>query len=297
MITPPYLQPGDTVGIVCTARKITAEELQPAINIIEGWGFKVKLGNTIGLSDNQFGGDDAARTADLQAMLDDKTVKAVFCARGGYGTVRMVDRVNYQEFENKPKWIVGYSDITVLHAKASQLNVESLHASMPVNFATNTPGALDSIRKALIGEKINYAFPAHELNRTGTCKGKLVGGNLSVLYSISGSESDIQTEGNILFLEDLDEYLYHIDRMMMQLKRAGKLEKLAGLIIGGMTDMNDNTIPFGKTGIEIIREHVDEYPYPVAFNLPAGHLADNRALIMGREVTLEVKVNESNLMF
>lgn len=298
MITPPALKPGDTIGIVATARKITAEELRPAIAIIEGWGFRVKLGNSIGLEDRQFAGTDSQRATDLQAMLDDDSIQAVLCARGGYGTVRIVDQLDLTKFADRPKWIAGYSDITVLHAHINMnLGIETLHASMPISFPTNTPGALESIRQVLLGDALEYTLDYSELNRLGDTTGVLVGGNLSVLYSISGSLSDIDTDGKILFLEDLDEYLYHVDRMMMQLKRSGKLGSLAGLVIGGMSDMNDNTIPFGKTAIEIIREAVDEFDYPVAFNAPAGHINDNRALKLGAQVELQVTENGTKLKF
>lgn len=281
--------PGHTIGIVCTARKITQQELQPAIDIITQRGYRVQLGATIGQTDNQFGGTDAQRLADLQAMLNAPDVHAILCARGGYGTVRLLDALDFTAFTRQPKWLVGYSDITALHAHIQQtLGIQTLHASMPINFAKNTPEALNSLFDALAGKPHNLQAPADTLNRLGEAQGVLVGGNLSVLYSISGSISDIDTEGKILFLEDLDEYLYHIDRMMMQLKRSGKLRGLAGLVIGGMTDMNDNTIPFGKTAMQIIAEHVAAYNYPVAFNFPAGHLDDNRALVLGRRVQLAV---------
>ena len=253
------MQQGDTIAIVCTARKITEAELRPAINTLEIWGYKVKLGSTIGLECDQFGGTDAERTADMQAQLDDPNVKAILCARGGYGTVRMVDGLDFSAFAKDPKWLIGYSDVTVLHAHINQIyGVPTLHATMPVNFATNAPTALESLHQVLQGERPTYTFPSYELNSAGEAEGILVGGNLSVLYSISGSASDIDTDGKVLFLEDLDEYLYHVDRMMMQMKRSGKLAKLAGLVIGGMSDMNDNTIPFGRTAEQIIKEHVAE---------------------------------------
>lgn len=292
------MQQGDTIAIVCTARKITEAELRPAINTLETWGYKVKLGSTIGLDRDQFGGTDEQRAADMQAQLDDPNVKAILCARGGYGTVRMVDRLDFSAFAKDPKWLIGYSDVTVLHAHINQnFAVPTLHATMPVNFATNTPTALESLHQVLQGERPEYNFPTHELNSAGEAEGILVGGNLSVLYSISGSVSDIDTDGKVLFLEDLDEYLYHVDRMMMQLKRSGKLAKLAGLVIGGMSDMNDNTIPFGRTAEQIIKEHVAEYNYPVAYGLPAGHQADNRALVLGAAVKLSVSAEGSKLSF
>ncbi len=310
MIVPPFLKKGDKIGIVATARKMTVADCATAISILKKWGLVPVLGRTIspvsfnsslGAKNNsfknainvaeshQFAGTDDFRAADFQAMLDNPDIKAILCARGGYGTVRMVDKLNFMGFKKDPKWIIGYSDITVLHSHIVQnLAVQTLHATMPINFKKNTPEALESLRKGLFGEPLSYSFAPHFLNKKGTAKGILVGGNLSVLYSLLGSASDVDTEGKVLFLEDLDEYLYHIDRMMVNLKRAGKLANLAGLLVGGMSDMNDNTIPFGKTVLEIIAEHTADYTYPVAYGFPAGHFDDNRALVMGQEMSLEV---------
>lgn len=294
---PPTLSPGDTIAITCPARKMTAVELQPAVTIIESWDYKVQLGQTVGLEHHQFAGTDEERAADFQKLLDDPNIKAILCARGGYGTVRIIDRLDWAKFLQHPKWIIGYSDVTVLHAQLLQLGTATLHASMPVNFATNTPEALGSLRNALVGKPETYTTEAHDFNRTGTAEGVLIGGNLSVLYSLSGSVSDIDTMDKILFLEDLDEYLYHIDRMMMQLDRAGKLEHLAGLVIGGMNDMRDNAIPFGKSAYEIIQERVAKYQYPLCYGFPAGHIADNRALVLGAKYQLAVNDEGVELKF
>ncbi len=290
-IIPPYLQKGDTVAIVATARKISMEELQPAIDIINAWGLKVVLSKNIFCVDNQFAGTDEERAADMQWALDDNNIKSVICARGGYGTVRIIDKLDFTNFLKHPKWVVGYSDITVLHQHINQnFSIASLHATMPINFAVNEE-ATESLRKALFGEELNYTIPAHSLNRAGEAIGELIGGNLSLIYALCGSKSDIDTKGKILFIEDLDEYLYHIDRMMMNLKRSGKLQNLTGLIVGGMSDMKDNTVPFGKTAEEIILDAVKEYNYPVCFNFPAGHIHRNLAMVMGREVCLSVSTN------
>jgi muramoyltetrapeptide carboxypeptidase len=298
LITPPLLNSGDIIGLVCTARKITTAELAPALDVIKGWGFVPSLGKTINAVDNQYGGSDEVRTADLQTMLDAPDIKAIFIARGGYGTVRIIDQLNWDKFRQNPKWIVGYSDVTVLHSHVtSNLGIETLHAAMPLNYATNTVEALGSIRRALTGGPLFYEWPKHALNKTGNGKGQLTGGNLSLLYSLSGSVSDIDTAGKILFIEDLDEYLYHIDRMMMQLKRSGKLSNLAGLVVGGFSDIKDNPVPFGKTAEEIILENTQEYKYPVAFGFPAGHINDNRALIIGRDVELSVTPIGNKLSF
>lgn len=300
MITPPHLKPGDQIGIVATARKVTPEEMNPAIEAIGSWGLQVRLGRHLFDADNQYAGSDEQRTSDLQEMLDDADIRAIFCARGGYGTVRIVDHLDFTGFEKNPKWVVGYSDITVLHSHIHRhFNIETLHATMPLNFpadGSDSP-ATEALRKCLFGEVPEYRIEAGLLSRDGNAGGVVVGGNLSILYSLSGSPSDIDTEGKILFIEDLDEYLYHIDRMMMNLKRCGKLEKLAGLVVGGMTQMRDNTVPFGKSAEDIIHDTVKEYRYPVLFGFPAGHQPENLALILGREATLEVFGKKAHLSF
>lgn len=290
MVTPSYLKKGDKIGIVASARKISREEIQPAITILNSWGLEVVLGRNLFNADNQFSGTDDERAEDLQQMLDDNSIKAVISARGGYGTIRIIDKLNFNNFKKNPKWIIGYSDITVLHSHIHNFGIETLHATMPINFEKNKE-ATESLRKALFGETLNYEIETSTLNRKGTAEGALIGGNLSLLYALSGSVSDINTNGKILFIEDLDEYLYHIDRMMMNLKRAGKLANLAGLIVGGMTEMKDNAIPFGKSAEEIIIDAVKEYNYPVCFNFPAGHIDKNLAIYMGKTVSL--KINET----
>ena len=230
-------------------------------------------------------------------MIDNPDIKAIICARGGYGTVRILDLIDFSDLKANPKWIAGYSDVTALHSTLHNLNITSLHSTMPVNFSDNTKTSLESLKQTLFGNLISYNFPRHKLNRIGHTKGKVVGGNLSIIYSLLGSNTDINTDGKILFLEDLDEYLYHVDRMMMNLKRNGKLSKLAGLIVGGMSNMNDNTIPFGKSAIEIIAESVSEYDYPVAFNFPAGHIDNNNTIILGQNANLTIDRKNSNLTF
>lgn len=299
MITPPYLKPGDKVAIVATARKVSFAEMEPAIKVFKTWGLTVLTGNYLTADNNQFAGTDEERTSDMQQMLDDPEVRAIFCSRGGYGSVRIIDRLDFSKFVVAPKWIVGYSDITVFHSHISRnFGIETIHGTMPINFpadGTENP-SIESLRKALFGEEIQYTVPGHYLNRRGSAQGQLIGGNLSMLYSLSATPSDIETDGKILFIEDLDEYLYHIDRMLMNLKRSGKLSNLAGLIVGGMSKMNDNTIPYGKTAEEIISDVIAEYDYPVCFNFPAGHLDENNALIIGREVDLSVD-DETTIRF
>ncbi len=290
MIKPAYLKKGDLVGIVSTARKVSLEELQPAIQLLKSWGLEAVIGKTIGAEEHQFAGSDSLRTADFQSMLDNRDIQAIWCARGGYGTVRIIDKLDFSEFKKSPKWIVGYSDVSVLHNHLHTLGFESLHAQMPVEIEKKTGATKETLRQALFGEdfEIAYSYTRDSRSQPGIGRGQLVGGNLSILYSLCGSPSALDTEEKILFIEDVDEYLYHIDRMMQNLKRNGYFENLAGLIIGGMTKMNDNTVPFGKTAEEIISEIVSGYNFPICFDFPAGHIEDNRALIMGREVVLEI---------
>ena len=294
---PTYLKEGNKIGLISTARKISKNELQGAIESIKSWGLEVVLGQNLFNNYHQFSGRDDERAKDLQAMLDNPEVKAILVVRGGYGTVRIIDHIDFSKFQKNPKWLAGYSDITVLHSQIHKLKVASLHSTMPINFSTNTSESIKSLKDALFGKKLSININYNSLNRFGEVKGQIVGGNLSILYSLIGSPSDLNTDGKILFIEDLDEYLYHIDRMMMNLKRNGKLTKLAGLIVGEMSDMNDNTIPFGKNAIEIITESVSEYDYPVAFNFPAGHIDNNNTIILGQTASLKIDHNNSNLTF
>lgn len=295
---PSRIKKGDKIALVATARKISQEEIQFAIDTIKGWGLEVVLGNTIGKEAFQFSGTDDERLADFQTQLDDDSVKAIICARGGYGTVRFVDEIDFRKFSKRPKWICGYSDITVLHSHLLNVyQIASVHSTMPLSFKENTEDSLESLRDLLFGENVSYKFSYHPLNKFGKEEGILCGGNLSLLQNLSGTDSDIDTDDKILFIEDVDEYLYHFDRMMQWLKRSGKLENLAGLVVGHLTKMKnlDEAKPFGKTAEEIIREAVSEYEYPVCFGFPAGHENDNRALIMGGEYFLNVNEENSEL--
>lgn len=283
-----FIQQNDIVGIVSTARKISLEEIQPAIDLLESWNLRVRIGKTIGLEDNQFAGTDGERTQDFQDMLDDDEVKAIWCARGGYGTIRIIDDLDFSKFKKNPKWIIGYSDVTVLHNHINNLGYETIHATMPVDLSKNTLEAIISLKEALFGKPLQYSFKTDKLNKLGKAECELIGGNLSMLYSLLGSETAIDTDGKILFIEDLDEYLYHMDRMMQNLKRNGYFDNLKGLIVGSMSDMNDNKIPFGKTAKQIVFDVCKDYDFPICFNFPAGHINDNNALIMGRNVKLEV---------
>jgi len=282
---------------VATARKISAEELAFAIETIKNWGLQPVLGKNIFAIENQFAGSDKQRAEDLQWAINDDSIKAVIIARGGYGTVRIVDAIDFTKLKTNPKFIIGYSDVTVLHSHIhTYIGAPTLHATMPINFDKNAE-AVETLRKCLFGETISYQFESHSLNKIGEINGVLVGGNLSLLYALSGTASDIDTKGKILFLEDLDEYLYHIDRMMLNLKRSGKLANLKALVVGGFTDMKDNTVPFGKTAEEIILDAVKEYNFPVCFNFPAGHIDRNLALYFGKEVSFKISKTNCSLSF
>ena len=290
----PYLQAGDRVALAAPARKVSPEEMAPAIKMLESWGLQVMVPDGLYAEEGQLAGSDSHRAALLQGLLDDPETKAIFCCRGGYGTVRIIDRLDFSRFAEQPKWVVGYSDVTVLHSHIhSHLGIPTLHATMPASgqWAVDSgqlPAALESLRRVLFGQAPDYRWESLHEGRAGKAEGVVVGGNLSILYSLCGSCSQIDTHGKILLIEDLDEYLYHIDRMMLNLKRCGMLEGLAGLVVGGLTDMHDNTVPFGRTAEQIVADAVAEYSYPVVFNAPFGHLGDNNlALPLGIKCTLE----------
>jgi len=294
---PQSLQRGDLVAIVTTARKIDREDIQKAIELLENWGLNIVVGKTIGKADHQFGGTDADRITDFQEAMNNDAIKAIWCARGGYGTVRIIDALDFSAFLKNPKWVVGFSDVTALHSHIHNLGIRTIHGLMPITVESSTPEALVSLENTLFGNAVKHEVPCESQNKYGIGKGEFVGGNLSMLYSLLGSKSAIKTDNKILFIEDLDEYLYHVDRMMMNLKRNGYFDNLKGLVVGGMTKMNDNTIPFGKTAEEIILDNIKEYDFPVCFNFPAGHVKDNRALEFGREVEFTVGKNNTTLKF
>ena len=290
-IIPPYLQPGDTIGIVCPSGYMPHENIETCLNVLQQWGFKVKKGKTLGTHFNYFSGTDEERLEDLQAMMDDAEIKAILCARGGYGLSRIIDEIRFDAFLQHPKWIIGYSDITVLHSHLFQVyNVASLHS--PMAGAFNEDGYkseyVRSLRKALLGEASGFHNETNKLNIKGTGTGKLIGGNLALLAHLTGSKSSMQTKGNILFIEDTTEYIYNIDRMMIQLERANLLEGLAGLVVGSFTDMKDTVIPFGQSVYDTVYEKVKDRSYPVCFDFPVGHSPKNYALKHGITHTLEV---------
>jgi len=301
---PPYLKSGDIIGVTSPAGYITQEQIQPSVSQMQSWGFTVKVGNTIGKRDFTYGGTDEERLADFQQMLDDPTIKAIMCARGGYGFVRIIDKLDFSLFKRKPKWIIGFSDITVLHCHlAKNYGIASIHSKMcnsfPDDWSKAEPIQIEtilSIKDALIGEQMGYTAPININNKPGKVDGILVGGNLSIIETLAGSDSDLDTKDKILFIEDTGEYLYSIDRMLWNLKRSGKLKNLKGLIIGGFKVKPDDVgEEFGKTIYDIVLEKVKEYHYPVAFDFPVGHQRNNFALKCGLNHTFIVNEAGSTL--
>lgn len=301
---PAYLKKGDKIGIACPAGYITEEELQPAIKKLTEWGFKIAIGKTVGKKDFGFGGTDEERREDMQQMLDDRSIKAIVCARGGYGSVRIIDKLDFSLMSTHPKWIVGFSDVTVLHSQLNRLGIASIHSKMcnsfPEDWAAAEPiqrETIESIHKCLSGEKVHYSALANPKNRRGTGTGVLVGGNLKTIESLAGSRSDLVTLNKLLFVEDTMEYLYSIDRMFWNLKRSGKLDRLQGLIIGGFKiKKDDEGEEFGKLLEEIVLEKVAAYQYPVCFDFPVGHQKNNFALKCGVPHNLEVNDSASLLL-
>ncbi len=288
LIAPPFLKKGDKVAVVALASKLNLADIQSAINLMhENWGVEVIVGESVSAAYYDFAGTDEIRLRDFQQQLDNQEIKAVFSARGGYGSSRIIDAVDFTKFKKNPKWVIGFSDITAVHGQLQVLGFQSLHAPMPKTFMRD----YDSVQKLeafLFGRKIDYTIPSKEINRIGVGAGQLVGGNLCIFAHLIGSKSEVDTDGKILFIEDISEYLYNIDRMMVQLKRAGKLKNLAGLIVGDFSDVKENDEPFGKTFYEIIAEHTTEYNYPICYDFPVGHEAKNWTIPCGRVASLSV---------
>jgi muramoyltetrapeptide carboxypeptidase len=296
MIIPPFLKPGDKIGIAAPARKVTREELEPAVAIISSWGFEPVFAANLFSSFNQFSGTDHQRADDINSLLNDPSIKAIISARGGYGCLRIIDSIDWTLLDRDPKWIIGYSDVTAFESLLFNRGIASIHGTMAFSFGKNEE-ATEGVRKILTGEKWVVETLPHQSNKVGSASGKLCGGNLSLLFAMQGSNSFPKTEGSILFIEDLDEYLYHIDRMMLSLKRSGSLKGLKALVVGGMSDMKDNAVPYGQTAEEIILDAVSEYNYPVCFNFPAGHIERNLPLMIGGDVTLDVSNSHVSLRF
>jgi len=290
--TPPYLKKGDTIGITCPAGYMPREKAQTCIETIQQWGFEVMVGKTLGSkSKNYFSGNDETRLNELQAMLDDEGIKAILCGRGGYGISRIIDQIDFTRFKKNPKWIIGFSDITLLHAHINRnFKIATLHAPMAAAFnnGENKNEFIDSLHKALVGKKAKYACKADPFNKLGEAKGELIGGNLTLITHLIGTKSDINTKNKILFIEDIGELIYSTDRMLHQLKRSGKLTNLSGLIVGGFTDVKDTERPFGKNVKELIKDILQDYDYPVCFDFPVGHKKENYALKIGGDFQLKI---------
>lgn len=298
MKIPQFLKKGDKVAIVCPASYIKGN-VDTAIDILNSWGLMVDVGETVSSQFHQFAGTDELRAGDLQRALDAPDIKAIFAARGGYGTVRIIDRLNFTNFKKRPKWLVGFSDITVLHSHLhNRVKVCSIHGQMPKSFDDSTAGALDSLKRALFGQNMDYRYAqAGFPNRPGKGQGELIGGNLAILHSMLSSPSDGNYDGKILFIEDVGEPHYNIDRMLWTLKRAKKFDRLQGLIVGGFTSLKDSDPPFGQRFEEIIMDKVQEYNFPVCFGFPAGHIEDNHSLILGKRVELTVENEQTSLKY
>jgi muramoyltetrapeptide carboxypeptidase len=291
-IIPPYLKPGDTIGITCPAGYMELKKAEACIKTLQQWGFEVMLGKTIGSkSKNYFSGTDEERRDELQAMLDDRSIKAVLFGRGGYGTGRIIDTLNFKKFVKHPKWLIGFSDITVLHAHVnSNHKIATIHGPMTGAFNLHNGASkwTEALHHAIVGKKANYSCKHYKNNKQGIAKGKLIGGNLALLSNVIGTASDFETKNRILFIEDLSEYLYSADRMLHQLKRSGKLKSLAGLIVGGFTEMKDTERPFGKSIENMIKDIVEEYDYPVCYHFPISHANENLAVKVGVEYELKI---------
>lgn len=298
MIRPAYLKKGDKVGIVAPARFVAASDLAISLDVLSNWGYEVVLSEYLTEQYHQFAGTDIQRAKSVQKLIDDPNIRAIFFARGGYGCLRTLMLLNWEKFLQSPKWLVGYSDITVFHSYVTQvLGVETIHGPMPIKFSELSDTVLYRLRNALEGTPFSYKFESHALNKIGVAKGNLIGGNLSILYSLRGTEADVKPTNSILFIEDLDEYLYHIDRMMMNLRYSGILKSLSGVLVGGMSDMHDNKIPFGFNAEEIIAASMHDMDIPLVFGFSAGHIQENLPIYLGREAILESKLHEVVLRY
>ncbi|MDR9449031.1 MAG: LD-carboxypeptidase [Psychroflexus sp.] len=298
MIFPPPLKKKSTIGIVATARAVFNDDLRYAIDWLTLNGYQVKLAKNINQKSLQFAGDDEKRASAFQEMIDDRDVDAIWCAKGGYGSVRIIDQINFQSLHRKPKWFIGYSDFTVIHLALNNIGVPSLHAAMAVGLAEKSEATKIRLLEVLQAKPLQYQLKnTNAINRPGKASGSIIGGNLSVIYALLGSSTALDPKGKILFLEDLDEYLYHVDRMMVNLDRNYFFKHIKGLIIGSFNDMNDNTDPFGKSAYQIIFDVIKDYDFPVFFGFPAGHEADNYPLIFGADVDLEITQEHMKLNF
>jgi muramoyltetrapeptide carboxypeptidase len=302
LIRPAYLKAGDTVAIVAPSGilKNRHEEIQKAVKLLKSWGLNSLVGKHVFSQDNHFAGTDDERCEDFQKALDDPSVKAIWCARGGYGTVRILDKLDYTKFKERPKWLIGYSDITALHNQIHNEGFESIHALMCTSLSDNMEDISESVetfRKALFGESLNYNLKGSVYNKEGHVTAPLVGGNLTMLHTMLGSKTSIDTSGKILFIEEIGEYKYHIDRMLQSLKRAGYFDNCKGVLVGDMTKLRKNTTLWGSSVEQLILDALSEYDFPIAFHMPAGHEKDNRAMILGKQITLKVTKDSSLVVF
>ena len=302
LIQPPYLKAGDTVAIVAPSGilKHREREVQQAVDLLKSWGLHAVVGKNVFSKSNHFAGTDEERCADLQNAMDDPKISAIWCARGGYGTVRVLDKLNYIKFRKNPKWIIGYSDITALHNQVHNEGFQSLHALMCVSLTKDigdVKEAVSTFKSAIFGNPENYILEGSKYNEIGEASGELVGGNLTMLHTMLGSDTSIDTTGKILFIEEIGEYKYHIDRMLQSMKRAGYFDNLNGLVVGDMSRMRTNTTLWGTSVEQLILDALEDYDFPIAFNMPAGHEKDNRALVLGKVVNLKVEKNESKLSY
>ncbi|WP_443089848.1 S66 peptidase family protein [Winogradskyella sp. ECml5-4] len=302
LIQPPYLKAGDTVAIVAPSGILKSREgeVQQAVKLLQSWGLNAIVGDHVFSQSNHFAGDDYERCVDLQSVMDNPTVSAIWCARGGYGTVRILDKLDYTEFKKNPKWVIGYSDITALHNQVHNEGFQSLHAIMCVSLTTDLTeiaASVDTFKSALFGEPTDYTLKGSKYNRVGETSGVLVGGNLTMLHTMLGSKESIDTSGKILFIEEIGEYKYHIDRMLQSMKRAGYFDHLNGLVVGDMSKMRKNTTLWGASVEQLILDALEDYDFPITFNMPAGHEKDNRALVLGRKVLLKIDKDQSTLKF
>ncbi|PYE83144.1 muramoyltetrapeptide carboxypeptidase [Winogradskyella epiphytica] len=301
-IQPPYLKAGDTVAIVAPSGILKSREgeVQQAVKLLKSWGLHAVVGKNVFKQNNHFAGTDDERCEDLQKAMDDPKISAIWCARGGYGTVRILDKLDYTKFKKNPKWLIGYSDITALHNQMHNEGFQSMHALMCVSLTNDLDEikeTVETFKSAIFGEPVNYTLKGSNYNKTGKASGELVGGNLTLLHTMLGSDTSIDTSGKILFIEEIGEYKYHIDRMLVSLKRAGYFENLNGLVVGDMSKMRKNTTAWGSSIEQLVLDALAEYDFPITFNMPAGHEDDNRALILGKKIELKVGKDESTVRY
>lgn len=302
LIRPPYLKAGDTVAIVAPSGilKNREREVQQAVDLLKSWELNAVVGKHVFSKANHFAGTEDERCADMQNAMDDPTISAIWCARGGYGTVRILDRLDYTKLKKNPKWIIGYSDITALHNQLHNEGFQSLHALMCVSLTkdlTEIESSIETFKAALFGNPKDYSLNGSSYNKEGDTSGELVGGNLTMLHTMLGSKESIDTSGKILFIEEIGEYKYHIDRMLQSMKRAGYFDNLNGLVVGDMSKLRKNTTLWGTSIEQLILDALEEYNFPIAFNMPAGHEKDNRALVLGNTVELRVSKAKSSIVF